>query len=300
MSEPEFDPYRQWLGIENKDDSTNHYQLLGLELFENDSEKIAAAADRQMQIVRKHQTGPRSHYTQQLLAELAQAKTCLQNPESRVQYDESLLGPIPQPQAASNHTIKWLTIASGIILTAAIFWVVGRNFLLSDSQAASQNESGKSTDPKRVEKNAPQKKDAEPNQPAPKNLIQQNADGSLFLNPSTAIISSPNVSVVKEYRQDFLANWTSSNDSVLWNFQLSELHNTYFDGAVSYKSKSGAQIKIETERLSKTLTLPPSDTIRSEEFIVRLMNRKPKQLVLKLIDAGDEPLKIQGVKLTPR
>ena len=300
MSEPEFDPYRQWLGIENKDDSTNHYQLLGLELFENDSEKIAAAADRQMQIVRKHQTGPRSHYTQQLLAELAQAKTCLQNPESRIQHDESLLGPIPQSKATSNYTIKWLTIASGIILTAAIFWVVGRNFLLSDSQAASQNESSKSTDSKSDDEKAPQKTHDEPNEPAPKNLVQQIADGSVFLNPSTAIIGSPNVSVVKENRQEFLANWTSSNDSVLWNFQLSELHNTYFDGTVSYTSISGAQIKIETERLSKTLTLPPSDTIRSEEFIVRLMNRKPKQLVLKLIDAGDEPLKIQGIKLTPR
>ena len=300
MSEPEFDPYRQWLGIENKDDSTNHYQLLGLELFENDSEKIAAAADRQMEIVRKHQTGPRSHYTQQLLAELAQAKTCLQNPESRVQYDESLLGPIPQSQGGSNYKIKWLTIASGIVLVAAIFWIVGRNLLLEDSNSVSSNETSKTTDSKEVEKKAPPKKDAELNLPAPKKLVQQNADGTIFLNPTAAIIGSSNVSVVKENRQDFLANWTSSNDSVLWNFQLSELHNTYFDGTVSYISKSGAQIKIETERLSKTLTLPPSESIRSEEFIVRLMNRKPKQLVLKLIDAGDEPLIIQGVKLTPR
>ena len=35
-----FDPYHAWLGIPPKDQPPNHYRLLGIELFEQDTEVI--------------------------------------------------------------------------------------------------------------------------------------------------------------------------------------------------------------------------------------------------------------------
>ena len=36
MSNPDFDPYHEWLGIPPDEQPANHYRLLGLELFEED------------------------------------------------------------------------------------------------------------------------------------------------------------------------------------------------------------------------------------------------------------------------
>jgi hypothetical protein len=85
-----FDPYLQWLGIRSPQRPPNHYQLLGLELFEADRDVIATAADRQMAHVRKYQSGPHSSLSQRLLNELAAAKLCLLKPETKSQYDAAL------------------------------------------------------------------------------------------------------------------------------------------------------------------------------------------------------------------
>ncbi len=95
-----FDPYLKWLGIRDGKRPPSHYRLLGVEDFESDKEVLSAAADRQMAHVRSFQTGPHAEASQKLLSELALARRCLMNDQTRQEYDERLrrsLGPPPPP-----------------------------------------------------------------------------------------------------------------------------------------------------------------------------------------------------------
>ncbi len=91
MSEA-FDPYYKWLGIPRKDQPPNHYRLLGIEPFESDADVITHAADQRMGHLKAFQAGKHSVATQQLLNQIAAAKLCLLDDESRRIYDEKLRG----------------------------------------------------------------------------------------------------------------------------------------------------------------------------------------------------------------
>ncbi len=86
----QFDPYRKWLGIPDQPQHPHHYQLLGLVLFEDDPDVIENAANRQMTHVRSFQTGQYASYSQDLLNEIAKAKICLLQPDSKASYDLQL------------------------------------------------------------------------------------------------------------------------------------------------------------------------------------------------------------------
>ena len=86
----EFDPYYRWLGIAPAQQPANHYRLLGLELFEADSEVIREAAERQMGHIRRYQLGARSDLSQRILNELGAAKGCLLDPAEKASYDRRL------------------------------------------------------------------------------------------------------------------------------------------------------------------------------------------------------------------
>ena len=60
MKSPRSDPYRDWLGITSEDRPPNHYQLLGLDEFENDCAKISAAFEYQFRNIRRYEVGVRS------------------------------------------------------------------------------------------------------------------------------------------------------------------------------------------------------------------------------------------------
>ncbi len=85
-----FDPYYEWLAIPPHVRPPHHYSLLGIELFESNSNVIANAADRQMSHVRSFQSGPRGQYSQRLLNELATARHCLLDPKKKSVYDDRL------------------------------------------------------------------------------------------------------------------------------------------------------------------------------------------------------------------
>lgn len=85
-----FDPYYKWLGIAPAQQPPHHYRLLGIELFEDDCEVIAAAADRQMAHVRTFQSGPHTAWSQRILNELAAARRCLLDPARKREYDAQL------------------------------------------------------------------------------------------------------------------------------------------------------------------------------------------------------------------
>ncbi len=87
-----FDPYLEWLGIEPHEHPPDHYRLLGIARFERDRRMIEAAADQRMAYVRSFQTGPRVKFTQKMLNELAGAKLCLLNPNTKTTYDAVLEG----------------------------------------------------------------------------------------------------------------------------------------------------------------------------------------------------------------
>ncbi len=82
-----FDPYLQWLGIHDPQRPPNFYLLTGNELFESDLLVIARAADRQMEQLRYHQTGPHAAEAQRLLQEVIAAKLCLLDPKRKANYD---------------------------------------------------------------------------------------------------------------------------------------------------------------------------------------------------------------------
>jgi hypothetical protein len=94
-----FDPYHKWLGIPPSEQPPNSYRLLGLALYEDDAEVIAAAADRQMAHVKCFATGQNSAVSQQLLNELARARVTLLNVRQKQSYDEQLRRAL-QPRSA--------------------------------------------------------------------------------------------------------------------------------------------------------------------------------------------------------
>jgi len=89
MSEA-FDPYHRWLGIPPKDQPPHHYRLLGIDLFEQDTEVIRDAAERQMAHVRNYQLGQHSSISQKILNELAAAKSCLVDRDKKAIYDAAI------------------------------------------------------------------------------------------------------------------------------------------------------------------------------------------------------------------
>ena len=96
----EFDPYLKWLGIRSRGRAPNHYRLLGLDLFESDSDIIANAADRQISHVKTFQQGPEGEYAQDILNRLANAQLTLLKPESKAAYDQKLKAKIKALRAA--------------------------------------------------------------------------------------------------------------------------------------------------------------------------------------------------------
>jgi hypothetical protein len=85
-----FDPYYVWLGIGPEEQPANHYRLLGIRQFETNADVIDNAADRQTAHLRTLQSGQNGKLTQRLLNEVAAARICLLNPQSKAAYDQKL------------------------------------------------------------------------------------------------------------------------------------------------------------------------------------------------------------------
>ena len=101
-----FDPYQAWLGIPAGVRPPNHYQLLGLELFESEPPVIAEAAEERAERVRASAVGPQADLGRQLLAELVAARKVLLSATTRRAYDADLrqklgMPPAPQPKTAA-------------------------------------------------------------------------------------------------------------------------------------------------------------------------------------------------------
>jgi hypothetical protein len=84
------DVYKEWLGIPEGQRPPDHYQLLRLVQFEDDTEKVRKNYKKLNAHVRKYATGQYSNESQSLLNELAKAMLCLTDEEAKQEYDQSL------------------------------------------------------------------------------------------------------------------------------------------------------------------------------------------------------------------
>jgi hypothetical protein len=84
------DVYKDWLGIEEVKRPLNHYQLLKLKLFEDNTLLIRKQYRQFNAHVKKYATGEFIDQSQALLNELAQAMLCLTDAERKADYDASL------------------------------------------------------------------------------------------------------------------------------------------------------------------------------------------------------------------
>lgn len=91
----EFDPYLEWFQIEKKDRPPNHYALLGVALFADDSPSIEDAYQKRYALARKYQVGERSADALRLLQELTRAYDCVTDPSQKVGYDTELRTKLP-------------------------------------------------------------------------------------------------------------------------------------------------------------------------------------------------------------
>jgi len=95
-----FNPYLEWLGVRDGRRPGNHYELLGIDLYESDPAVIAQAADVLTARIRSVRPGPHVAEWQRLLDALKGAKTCLLDRTAKAAYDTALrseLGGTPQP-----------------------------------------------------------------------------------------------------------------------------------------------------------------------------------------------------------
>lgn len=100
------DVYKDWLGIPDGPRPPDHYTLLRLVQFEDDTEKIRANYRKLNGHVRKYASGQYSIPSQELLNELAKAMLCLTDPERKREYDESQGREFPEEKS---HTGNRLT-----------------------------------------------------------------------------------------------------------------------------------------------------------------------------------------------
>src|SRR5262245_59785027 len=81
------DAYANWLAIPAHHRPPTYYQLLGIDPSELDPKAIAAAADRQLERLRPHETGSTADESRRLQREVVQARDTLIDPVARQRYD---------------------------------------------------------------------------------------------------------------------------------------------------------------------------------------------------------------------
>lgn len=85
-----FNPYVEWLGFPSGRRPANHYELLGVALYESDLNVIAQAADALVSRIRRVRPGQHVVEWQQLLDELRMVKASLTAPAAKSVYDADL------------------------------------------------------------------------------------------------------------------------------------------------------------------------------------------------------------------
>jgi tetratricopeptide (TPR) repeat protein len=98
-----FDPLHKWLGIPPDEQPPHHYRLLGIATFEQDTDVIDAAADKQLAFLHDLANGQYAVQAEQLANQISAARICLRSRDRRKAYDEMLRGQLGRtaPPAAA-------------------------------------------------------------------------------------------------------------------------------------------------------------------------------------------------------
>ncbi|MFV1965380.1 MAG: pilus assembly protein PilM [Pirellulaceae bacterium] len=95
------DPYTDWLGIPTNGCPPNHYELLGLEVFEQDLELISSKGQERFAVVHPYQIGAHRQQAIQLTKEISQALVCLEDPAAKADYDRKLQEAVASQRGAA-------------------------------------------------------------------------------------------------------------------------------------------------------------------------------------------------------
>ncbi len=111
------DVYKDWLGIPDGPRPPDHYSLLRLVQFEDDTEKIRGNYRKLNGHVRKYASGQYSVPSQELLNELAKAMLCLTDPERKREYDESQGREFPEERSRTGNRLTENILAEQGVLS---------------------------------------------------------------------------------------------------------------------------------------------------------------------------------------
>lgn len=319
----EFDPYAVWLGIEPDERPINHYQLLGIDLFEADPATIEAAAEQQMVHVRTFQTGPRGRYTQPILNELAAARLCLLNADKKAAYDQMLEGlqlvdaapttpeappvvppPVPAPPPVSDLSETVAPAAPvhvqsdrlsqrgadspwivALLIVGLIAGVVGVFMVARHLVFPPQPPSQQPI----VRPGAlPDTVEQEPADPW---LVRQQANGSVLFLPSQAQLEGNNLQVVATESQEAIVNWLLVSDVATWRFNLQRTaRNAVFKVRITYsapEANDGSRYIFAIGDEEQRCELRGRGEVVTDEHYIAILNTGEHTLEVRPLDTPD-------------
>ena len=147
----QFNAYQEWLGLTPAPDTPNHYELLGLEVLEADSEVIHAAAEKAMSRVRSCRPGGHAADWSRLLDELAEAKRCLGDEQSKAAYDRRLsagefLNNEPTSPQPGIELVSEFEVSATAIAANAAMYPPGMSVAAPSTAADTESDDGATTD----------------------------------------------------------------------------------------------------------------------------------------------------------
>lgn len=113
------DVYRDWLKITETARPLNHYQLLRLKQFEDNTAKVREHYRAMNSHVRKFAAGEFARQSQDLLNELARAMLCLTDKQRKTEYDASL-GRKDAAAGVKGRTFEQILLATKVVDQAAL------------------------------------------------------------------------------------------------------------------------------------------------------------------------------------
>ena len=112
--------YHEWMGIALNNPRPNHYELLGIPLFEENLTVIANGAARRISYLQTMVAGEFAELAQEIQKEVAIAKLCLMRETSRNEYQRALMQEIANSDPVKKREILESSKSLGIELSAEV------------------------------------------------------------------------------------------------------------------------------------------------------------------------------------
>jgi hypothetical protein len=100
-----FAAYHEWLGIPLREETPNHYEILGIPLFETNNNVISNGAARRISFLQTMVASEFAELAQEIQKEVSRAKLCLLRENSRDKYQDELMKKFAE-QSADQKMVK--------------------------------------------------------------------------------------------------------------------------------------------------------------------------------------------------